>query len=421
MFVDYAKITVKSGGGGNGCVSFRREKYVPNGGPDGGDGGKGGDVIFIADPGLNTLLDFRYKRIYAAEAGADGRGKRRSGKSGADIVIRVPVGTIIREPAGGGRIMADMSTPNEQKTLVKGGRGGRGNQHFATAARQAPRYAEAGKQPQERKLVLELKLIADVGLVGLPNAGKSTLLSVATNAAPKIAGYHFTTLTPNLGVVRRNFGRDFVVADIPGIIEGASRGAGLGLDFLRHIERTRILIYVIDAAAVEGVDPLDAISLLDAELKSYSERLIERPRIIAANKTDLTGACANIGRMRMKYQDVYEISAATNSGINELFDAAAAKLADCPPNITFLPDFEEYRETEPEREPFQIIRTDTAYEVSGNGVLRMLGYTNLSTESGFAFFQRYMRDRGIIGRLKELGMSDGDTVRVYNLEFEYYE
>jgi len=421
MFVDYTTITVKSGSGGNGCVSFRREKYVPNGGPDGGDGGKGGDVIFVADTGLATLLDFRYKRIFAAETGVDGQGKRKSGKSGADVVIRVPVGTIIREAGQSGRILADMSTPNEPKILIKGGRGGRGNQHFATAVRQAPRYAEPGKPSKELKLVLELKLIADVGLVGLPNAGKSTLLSVATNAKPKIADYHFTTLTPNLGVVRRNFGRDFVVADIPGLIEGASRGAGLGHDFLRHVERTRMLVYVVDAAGIEEVDPLDAISLLDSELKAYSEKLAERPRVIAANKTDLTGADENILRMREQLEDVYAISAATNSGINELFDAVSAKLEECPEVVIFEPDLEEYSEVEPEQKPFTVVKTDKAFEVTGAGIDRMLGYTNLDTEAGFAFFQRYMRDRGVIARLKELGMTDGDTVRVFDLEFEYYE
>lgn len=421
MFVDYATITARSGSGGNGCVSFRREKYVPNGGPDGGDGGRGGDVICIADPGLATLLDFRYKHIFSAETGADGQGRRRSGKSGADIIIRVPVGTMIREPGEFGRVIADMSTPNEKKTLIKGGRGGRGNQHFATAARQAPRYAEPGKPSNERKLVLELKLIADVGLVGLPNAGKSTLLSVATNATPKIADYHFTTLTPNLGVVRRDSGRDFVVADIPGLIEGASQGAGLGHDFLRHVERTKVLVYVIDSAGIEGIDPLDAVALLDTELKAYSEKLAERPRLIAANKIDLTGADENVGRLHERHADIFPISAVTHSGIDALFDAVAAKLNDYPEDITFDPEFEEYKEIEPEPEPFRVSKTDKVFEVTGTGIDRMLGYTNLDTEAGFAFFQRYMRDRGIIARLKELGMSDGDTVRVFNLEFEYYE
>ena len=419
MFVDYAAITVRSGSGGNGCVSFRREKYVPNGGPDGGDGGKGGDVIFVADPGLGTLLDFRYKRVFAAENGADGQGRRRTGKSGADLLIRVPIGTIIREAGDNGRVMADMSTANEQKTLIKGGRGGRGNQHFATAVRQAPRYAEPGKPSKERKIVLELKLIADVGLVGLPNAGKSTLLSVATNASPKIADYPFTTLTPNLGVVRRILGRDFTVADIPGLIEGASQGVGLGHDFLRHVERTRLLVYVVDAAGVEGVDPLDAIALLSAELSAYSEKLALRPFIIAANKTDLTGSDENVRRLRERYQDVYGISAVTNSGIAELFDAVAAKLESIPIEDAIEPDYEEH--AEPEQKPFTVTKLDNVFEVCGTGVERMLGYTNLDTEAGNAFFQRYMREHGIIEHLKQLGMSDGDTVRIYNLEFEYYD
>ena len=419
MFVDYATITVRSGSGGNGCVSFRREKYVPRGGPDGGDGGKGGDVIFVADPGLGTLLDFQYKRVFAAENGVDGHGRRQTGKSGADLLIRVPIGTIIREAGDNGRIIADMSTPNEQKTLIKGGCGGRGNQHFATAARQAPRYAEPGKPSKERKIVLELKLIADVGLIGLPNAGKSTLLSVATNTSPKIADYHFTTLTPNLGVVRRSMGRDFVVADIPGLIEGASQGVGLGHDFLRHVERTRLLVYVVDAAGVEGVDPLDAIATLNAELYAYSEKLALRPFVIAANKTDLTGSGDNVRRIRERYQDVYGISAAANSGIDELFDAVAAKLENIPAEDIIEPDYEEF--PEPEQKPFTVTKMDNVFEVSGMGLERMLGYTNLETEAGNAFFQRYMRERGIIERLKQLGMSDGDTVRLNNLEFEYYD
>jgi GTP-binding protein len=312
-----------------------------------------------------------------------------------------------------------MSVPNEQKTLIKGGRGGRGNQHFATAVRQAPRYAEPGKPSKELGLALELKLIADVGLVGLPNAGKSTLLSVATNAAPKIADYHFTTLTPNLGVVRHNFGRDFVVADIPGLIEGASKGAGLGHDFLRHIERTRMLVYVVDTSGIEGIDPLDAIALLDQELNAYSEKLAERPRVIAANKTDLTGTDENLARIRERHSDVFGISAVTNSGIGELFDAVAAKLEDCPETPTFEPEYEDIHQAVPESEPFKVIKTDDSFEVTGPAIERMMGYTNLDTESGFAFFQRYMRDRGIIAQLKELGMTDGDTVRVIDLEFEY--
>lgn len=429
VFLDRVKIHIKGGKGGNGCVSFYRAKYITHGGPDGGDGGKGGDIIFEVDTGAATLMDFRYKKVFKAENGRDGEKRNRSGADGQSVIIKVPAGTIIRE-ANSNKIMADLTRPGEKRTLIKGGRGGRGNQHFATAQRQAPRYCEAGKEAAEYDVILELKLIADVGLVGLPSAGKSTILKMATNANPKIAAYHFTTLSPNLGVVRGNFSREFVLADIPGLIEGASEGVGLGHDFLRHIERTKAFIHVVDAGAIEGDDPVKSIRLINDELRKYNEELLERPMIIAANKMDLPDAEENLLRIKEAFEPegmkVIPITAAANKGIDILIREAAKILEDCPDEVVMFEedyDFDRYEEgASEETGGFTVTKIEEGYYlVEGVGVEKMIGYTNIDNEQGFAFFQRYIREKGIVDALKEKGIKDGDTVRIYDLEFEFFD
>ena len=424
MFVDNVKINIKGGKGGDGCVSFYRAKYITSGGPDGGDGGRGGDVIFVADSSMNTLMDFRYKRKFRAKDGEKGGGRNCFGKDGEDVIVKVPVGTLIRE-ASTKRVMADLTRACESLTLIKGGRGGRGNQHFATPRRQAPRYAEPGKEAKEYDVILELKLIADVGLVGLPNVGKSSLLNAATNANPKIADYHFTTLAPNLGVVRSKYGNDFVMADIPGLIEGASKGQGLGHEFLRHIERTRVLIHVVDAACVEGGDPLENVRLIDAELAAFSAGLIDLPRVIAANKMDLSGASDGLSRLKAEFREVFPISAATGEGVNELISYVSTIVRQQPKPEPHTADYFQY-EAEQQScrgdEPFTIKRLkDGLFSVEGAGIERMLGFTNIDTEKGFVFFQRYLKEKGINSKLEEMGVQEGDTVKLYNLEFEYYK
>lgn len=425
MFIDRVNIRIKGGNGGNGCVSFYRAMYVVNGGPDGGDGGRGGDVIFEATTGLNTLMDFRFKKVFKANSGEDGKKGNCSGKSADDLIIKVPVGTIIREQTTG-KIMADLAVNGEKKIIIKGGKGGKGNQHFATPTRQAPRYAEKGRLSKEYNVILELKLIADVGIIGFPNVGKSTLLSMATNANPKIANYHFTTLTPNLGVVRSKWGEDFVLADIPGLIEGASEGVGLGHDFLRHIERTKVFIHVVDAAGTEGTNPIDNIEKINKELEKYNPKLIERPQIIAANKMDLPGADENYKKIKDFYNargiEVFPISAAANDGIDTLLQAAASILKEYKGIITFEEDYEEYHEDTQENEPFTVEKVDDNYFViEGVGVEKMVSYTSMDTEKGFAFFQRYLREKGIIAALEEAGIQEGDTVKIYDMVFDYYK
>ncbi len=424
MFIDKVTINIKGGDGGNGHVSFYRAKYVTNGGPDGGDGGKGGDVIFEATTGMTTLLDFRFKKKFAAERGEDGGRRNCSGKKGEDLLIKVPVGTIIRE-ANTNQVMADLSKPGETKVLIKGGRGGRGNQHFATSVMQAPEYSERGKEAKQYDIVLELKLIADVGLIGFPNVGKSTLLSMVTNANPKIANYHFTTLSPNLGVVRNKYGEDFVLADIPGLIEGASEGHGLGHAFLRHIERTKAFIHVVDASGIEGDDPVENIKKINLELTKYQNKLSERPQVIACNKMDIPEALENFEKIKAEFEPqgykVYPISAATNQGLDDLLLEVSKILLNYPEDIIFEEDFEEFVEVDIKSEPFTIEIEDDVYSVEGLGVERMLGFTNLETEKGYAYFQKYMRQTGIIDALEEKGIQEGDTVRLYDLEFEYYK
>lgn len=428
MFVDRAEIHIKGGNGGNGAVSFYRAKYITHGGPDGGDGGKGGDIIFMADEGMNTLLDFRYKRMFKASPGGDGGKRNCTGADGENIIIKVPVGTVIRE-AVTNKIMADMTHNGETKVIIKGGKGGKGNQHFATPTRQAPRYAERGRTSKEYDVILELKLIADVGLVGFPNVGKSTILSMVTNANPKIANYHFTTLSPNLGVVRSKWGDDFVMADIPGLIEGASEGIGLGHEFLRHVERTKVFIHVVDGAALEGTDPIENIEKIKEELEKYKEGLSERPTVIAVNKMDIPEAKENFDRIKAKYESdtvkVFPISAATNTGLDEMLAAVADILKDYPEEIIFEEDYDEFDKIEAEaaedREPFTIEQYSEHYfVVEGVGVEKMMGYTNIDTEKGFAFFQKYLREKGIIAALEEKGIEEGDTVKIYDLEFEFY-
>ena len=435
MFVDNVKITIESGAGGHGNISFRREKYVPNGGPDGGDGGRGGNIVFEADTGVNTLLDFRYKKNFRAESGVNGGGSKCTGRNGQDLVLKVPVGTLIRysweaDESGNpnGIVMADLKAPGEKRVLAKGGRGGRGNQHFATPSRQAPKFSEDGRPGKSYQVTLELKLIADVGIIGFPNAGKSTLLSRVTNANPKIANYQFTTLAPNLGVVRHDYGRDFVLADIPGLIEGASKGIGLGFDFLRHIERTRVLVHMVDAARLEGDDltPTQAVEKINAELTAYNPELLNRPQIIVANKTDLMPDENNMQELenfcKSKNWQLFKISAATNQGLTDLIRGIAEVLKTAPESTEFETDYETYFEPERKEEFISVEKIKEGYfRVEGPGIERMLGYTNMADEKGFAFFQRFLRERGIIDRLEELGVEENDTVQLYELEFDYWK
>ncbi|MBP3888800.1 MAG: GTPase ObgE [Cellulosilyticum sp.] len=425
MFVDKVKIFVRSGKGGDGHVSFRREKYVPNGGPDGGDGGRGGHIIFEVDPGCNTLMNFRHKRHYKAQDGEQGGKKRCHGKDAEDMIIKVPLGTVIRE-AETNHVIADMHRPGQKEIIFRGGKGGRGNQHFATPTRQAPRYAEKGRPAKEYWLILELKMIADVGLVGFPNVGKSTLLSMVSNAQPKIANYHFTTLAPNLGVVSNQYGKQFVMADIPGIIEGASEGVGLGHDFLRHVERTKVLVHVVDVAGTEGRNPIEDIYAIKKEIELFNPDILrDKPQVIAANKVDVGGYEENLAALKAEFEPqgikVIPISAAANDNLQELLKEVAQLLEKIPTDIVvFEPEFEEIS-TLP-NDPFTVTEPHEGYfVVEGEGIRRMLGYTAIDTEQGFAFFQRYLREKEIIKALEEAGIQEGDTVNIYDLEFDYFK
>lgn len=429
MFADRARIFIKSGKGGDGHVSFRRELYVPNGGPDGGDGGKGGDVIFVVDEGLNTLADFRNVRKYCAEHGQDGAKKRMHGANGADIILKVPPGTVVKD-AESGKVILDMSNRKEPVVLLKGGRGGKGNQHYVTPTMQAPKYAQPGQRSQELTVDLELKVIADVGLVGFPNVGKSTFLSRVTNARPKIANYHFTTLNPNLGVVDLADGKGFVIADIPGIIEGASEGVGLGFQFLRHIERTKVLVHIVDAASTEGRDPVEDIRAIQKELESYNPELLTRPQVIVANKIDslygeqLDEALAKLkDEFENEHTKIYPISAVSGQGVKELLwyiQELLSKTSQEP--VVFEPEFT-FEMPDLSDEPFTVIydEKEDEYVVEGPRIERMLGYTNLESEKGFEFFQNFLKDNGILEQLEQLGIQEGDTVRMYGLSFDYYK
>lgn len=422
MFIDRAKIFIKSGDGGHGSVSFRREKYVPLGGPDGGDGGRGGDVILIADNNMTTLLDFTYKRKYVAERGENGSGSKCYGKDGEDLIINVPMGTIVKDVETG-KIMADLSKAGEKYVVAKGGKGGKGNAKFTTPTRQAPNFAEPGMPGEERFIVLELKLLADVGLLGFPNVGKSTLLSMVSKARPKIANYHFTTLKPNLGVVSVKGIEPFVVADIPGIIEGAAEGVGLGLDFLRHIERTRLLIHLVDISGVEGRDPMEDFLKINEELKKYSVKLWDRPQIVAANKTDMLydeEVFENFKKElnKMGYDKVFKISAATNEGLDELMKEAAAMLSKIP--ITDLEIPEEQRFIPEEKKFSYDIRVeDGVYVIEGTFVDRLLLAVNVNEPDSLKYFHKVLKNKGILGELIELGIKDGDIVRLNDFEFEF--
>lgn len=427
MFADRAKILIRSGKGGDGHVSFRRELYVPNGGPDGGDGGRGGDVIFEVDEGLNTLQDYRHKGKFAAKDGLPGGKRRCHGADAEDIVLKVPEGTVVKE-AESGKVIADMSGSNRRQVILKGGKGGLGNQHYATSTMQVPKYAQPGQPSRELWVTLELKVIADVGLVGYPNVGKSTFLSRVTNAQPKIANYHFTTLNPNLGVVDLADGRGFVIADIPGLIEGASEGVGLGHEFLRHIERTRLIIHIVDAAGTEGRDPVDDIYKINAELKAYNPDIAKRPQIIAANKTDVIcpGGEDPVARLKAEFEpegmEVYPISGVTGAGIKELLYAVSQKLQglDQSPMI-FEQEYFPEEELIYENLPYTVEVEEGMYVVEGPKIEKMLGYTNLDSEKGFAFFQKFLKDAGILDQLEAAGIQEGDTVRMYGLQFDYYK
>ena len=428
MFADRAKIYIRSGKGGDGHVSFRRELYVPNGGPDGGDGGKGGDVIFEVDEGLNTLGDYRHKRKYAAQDGEQGGKRRCHGGNGQDIVLKVPEGTVIKE-AQSGKVIADMSGDNCRQVVLRGGRGGKGNQHYATATMQVPKYAQPGQAAQELDVILELKVIADVGLVGFPNVGKSTFLSRVTNARPKIANYHFTTLNPNLGVVDLEGTDGFVIADIPGLIEGASEGLGLGHQFLRHIERTRVIIHMVDAASTEGRDPIEDIYKINSELEKYNKELSERPQVIAANKTDLIfeGDQDPVERIRAEFEPkgykVFAISGVTGDGVQDLlwYVNNQLKTLDTKP-IIFEQEFFPEDELLVADLPYTVEKEeDGIFIVEGPKIEKMLGYTNLDSEKGFRFFQNFLKETGILDKLEELGVQEGDTIRMYGLSFEYYK
>lgn len=428
MFADRARIFVKSGKGGDGHVSFRREKYVPNGGPDGGDGGDGGSVYFVVDEGLNTLVDFRHIRKYAAQNGEEGGKKNCRGKNGQDIYIKVPEGTVIKE-AESGKVIADMSGDRKEYMILKGGRGGNGNQHYATSTMQAPKYAQPGQPSRELELILELKVIADVGLVGFPNVGKSTFLSRVTNARPKIANYHFTTLNPNLGVVDLPDAKGFVIADIPGLIEGASEGIGLGHEFLRHIERTRVMIHIVDAAGSEGRDPVADIYAINKELEAYNKEIAARPQVIAANKIDMMPADSDaIERIREEFEPkgvkVFPISAVSGQGVRELLYYVNNLLEDLPSEtIVFEQEYFPEEANMYSDEPYTVTydEEEDEYVVEGPRIEKMLGYTNLESEKGFVFFQKFLKETGILEELENLGIKEGDTVRMYGLSFDYYK
>lgn len=429
MFADSAKIYIRSGKGGDGHVSFRRELYVAAGGPDGGDGGRGGDLIFEIDEGLNTLNDFRHVRKYIATDGEPGGKRKCHGADGEDKVVKVPPGTVIKD-AETGKVIADMNYENRREIILKGGRGGKGNQHYATPTMQVPKYAQPGKPGMEMTVILELKVIADVGLVGFPNVGKSTFLSRVTNAKPKIANYHFTTLNPNLGVVDLEGTDGFVIADIPGLIEGASNGIGLGHEFLRHIERTKLMIHMVDAASTEGRDPLVDIQVINGELEAYNPELAKRPQVIAANKTDIFYGDEEetvISLLKDEFEPkgipVFPISAVSGKGIKELLYYVKERLNEIGDEPIIFEKEYFVEDLIVADEPFTVEKNEeeNVFVVEGPKIEKMLGYTNLDSEKGFEFFQRFLKESGILAQLEELGIQDGDTVRMYGLQFDYYK
>ena len=431
MFADRAKIYVRSGKGGDGHVSFRREKFVANGGPDGGDGGNGGSVILEVDEGMNTLSDYRHVRKYKAQDGENGGKRNCKGKSGADLILKMPAGTVVKE-AESGKVITDLSGDNKRFLLLQGGRGGNGNQHYATSTMQVPKYAQPGQPAKELELQLELKVIADVGLVGFPNVGKSTLLTKVSNARPQIANYHFTTINPHLGVVDLDDAKGFVMADIPGLIEGASEGVGLGFEFLRHIERTKVIIHIVDAASTEGRDPIADIYAINKELKAYNPEIAARPQVIAANKIDMIfddGSGTNpVEALKKEFEPqgiaVYPISAINGKGIRELLYHVRELLdtVDDKPVVFEQEFFPEYMISGSD-EPYTVVYDEEAdeYVIEGPRIEKMLGYTNLDSEKGFTFFQNFLKQNGILDELEALGIKEGDTVRMYGLSFDYYK
>jgi len=430
LFVDIVKIHVAAGSGGHGAVSFRREKYIPAGGPDGGDGGRGGDIIFQADAGLKTLMDFRYKKNYKAQNGQNGAGSNRTGKDADHLVLKLPVGTVIKD-AQTDRVIADLTKPGQRSVVAMGGKGGKGNSRFKSSTRQAPTFAENGYDGEEKWLVLELKLIADVGLIGFPNVGKSTILSVVTGASPKIANYPFTTLNPNLGVVQLDERRSFVMADIPGLIEGAHEGVGLGHEFLRHIERTRLLIHVLDASGSEGRDPLEDFKQVNYELEKHNIKLADRPQIVAANKIDLPEAAKALPKIKRALEkegyEVFEISAAANTGLDRLVARAYELICvmeeqlpeDKQENIEEKKKMRYYRFEE--EKLFTVEKDGKVFVVKGNWINRLMSGINIDRDESLKYFQKVIRKRGIIDELKKMGIGEGDTVRIGDIEFEYYE
>lgn len=424
MFTDYAKITIKSGNGGDGAVTFRREKYVAAGGPDGGDGGRGGSIYFRVDPNSNTLIDFRYTKKFKAQNGENGSGGHKYGKSGEDLYINVPIGTIIKD-AETGKIVADLSQEGQEELVLKGGRGGKGNSHFATATRQVPRFAQAGEDGEEKEIILELKLLADVGLLGFPNVGKSTFLSVVTDAKPKIANYHFTTIEPNLGVVKIKNGDSFVIADIPGIIEGASEGVGLGIQFLRHVERTRLLLHVIDVSGIEGRDPVQDFYTINKELKSYSEKLSTRKQIIVASKIDImqddTGLKALEELAQKEGLEIYKISGVTGQGLTELLNRVSEVLKTLPKEEIVESEERVVYTLEDDKDDFSVRKEGNTFVVEGKAINRLMGRINIDDNESMYYFQKNLKSLGIEDELKRQGIKEGDLVKILNWTFEWYE
>lgn len=423
MFTDYIKIIIKSGDGGNGAISFRREKYVAAGGPDGGDGGKGGDIYFQVDKDKNTLIDFRYNKKYKASNGVNGSGNNCNGKYGEDLYIKVPIGTIIKD-AETGKVIADLSKPNQVELVLKGGRGGRGNSHFATPTRQVPRFAEDGERGEEKEIILELKLLADVGLLGFPNVGKSTFLSVVTDARPKIANYHFTTLEPNLGVVKIKNGDGFVIADIPGIIEGASEGVGLGTQFLRHVERTRLLLHFLDVSGQEGRNPVDDFYVINKELKKYSEKLAQRKQIIVANKIDVMQDDTLLKQVeevaKKEGLELYKISAVTKQGVEELIDHVSELLKTLPKeDLVDIEDRKVYT-LEDKKDEWHIEEKNGVFIVTGKAIERLMGRINIEDNESMYYLQKSLKNMGVEDKLKEMGVCEGDTVILDEWELEWY-
>ena len=423
MFTDYTKILIKSGDGGNGAMTFRREKYVAAGGPDGGDGGRGGSIYFVVDPDVNTLIDFRYKKKFKAQNGQNGSGNNCYGKSGEDLYIKVPIGTVVKD-AETGKVVADLSKKDQKELICPGGRGGKGNSHFATATRQAPRFAQDGEKGIEKEIILELKLLADVGLLGFPNVGKSTFLSVVTSATPKIADYHFTTLEPNLGVVKTEYGDSFVIADIPGIIEGASQGVGLGLQFLRHIERTRLLLHFIDVSGQEGRRPKEDFYVINEELKKYSEKLSTRKQIIVANKVDAMQDESLMQELeeiaRKENIELFKISASTKQGINELMNHVSKVLKELPKEDLIEVDDRIIYTLNDDKDGYNIDMIDGEYIVTGPAVERLMGRINIGDRESMHYFHKCLADLGIEEDLRKKGVREGDTVKILEWEFEWF-